>query len=72
LQIGEIAVLPGVSVDAVLYYERLKLLPRAARSVGGFKIFPAEVIERIKFIRQAQEMESIKNWLFRTFSASCL
>lgn len=56
LQIGEIAALAKVSVDTVRYYEQLKLLPRAARSSGGFRIFPAETVERIKFIKQAQEM----------------
>lgn len=56
LQIGEIAIHSSVSVDTVRYYERLKLLPRAARSSGGFRIFPAETVERIKFIKQAQEM----------------
>lgn len=57
LQIGEIATLSGVSVDTIRYYERLKLLPHAARSSGGFRIFPAETVERIKFIKQAQEMD---------------
>jgi MerR family mercuric resistance operon transcriptional regulator len=56
LQIGEIAAGSGVSVDTVRYYERLKLLPRAARSHGGFRVFPIETVERIKFIKQAQEM----------------
>ncbi len=56
MQIGEIATLAGVSVDTVRYYERLKLLPRAARSSGGFRFFPAETVGRIKFIKQAQEM----------------
>ena len=69
LQIGEIATLSGVSVDTVRYYERLKLLPRAARSNGGYRIFPAETVERIRFIKQAQEMgfslEEIKQ-LFST------
>jgi len=69
LQIGEIATHSGVSVDTVRYYERLKLLPRAARSSGGFRIFPAGAVERIKFIKQAQEMgfslEEIKQ-LFST------
>jgi DNA-binding transcriptional MerR regulator len=55
-QIGEIATHSGVSVDTVRYYERLKLLPRAGRSSGGYRIFPAETVERIKFIKQAQEM----------------
>lgn len=56
LQIGEVAAHSGVSVDTVRYYERLKLLPRAARSSGGFRIFPAETVERIRFVKQAQEM----------------
>ncbi|HXG85388.1 MAG TPA: heavy metal-responsive transcriptional regulator [Pyrinomonadaceae bacterium] len=56
LQIGETATQSGVSVDTVRYYERLKLLPRAARSSSGFRFFPAETVERIKFIKQAQEM----------------
>lgn len=56
LQIGEVAAHSGVSVDTVRYYEQLKLLPRAARSSGGFRIFPAEAVERIRFIKQAQEM----------------
>jgi DNA-binding transcriptional MerR regulator len=56
LQIGEIAAHSGVSVDTVRYYERLKLLPRAPRSSGGFRQFPAEAVERIKFIKQAQEL----------------
>ena len=56
LQIGEIAAHSGVSVDTIRYYERLKLLPRAQRSSGGFRIFPPETVERIRFIKQAQEM----------------
>lgn len=56
LRIGEVAAHSGVSVDTVRYYERLKLLPRAVRSSGGFRIFPAETVERIKFIKQAQEI----------------
>jgi len=56
LQIGKTAAQSGVSVDTVRYYERLKLLPPAARSSSGFRFFPAETVERIRFIKQAQEM----------------
>ncbi|MEO7659080.1 MAG: heavy metal-responsive transcriptional regulator [Pyrinomonadaceae bacterium] len=56
VQIGEIAKLAEVSVDTVRYYERLKLLPRAARTNSGYRVFPVETVERIKFIKQAQEM----------------
>jgi DNA-binding transcriptional MerR regulator len=56
LQIGEVAARAGVSVDTIRYYERRKLIKRASRSVGGFRLFAPEAIERIKFIKQAQEL----------------
>lgn len=56
LQIGEVAALAQVSVDAVRYYEKRKLLQRAPRSSGNFRLFPPEAVERIHFIKQAQEM----------------
>jgi DNA-binding transcriptional MerR regulator len=55
-RIGEVATRSGVSVDAVRYYERLKLLPRARRTSGNFRLFGAEVIARVQFIKQAQEL----------------
>jgi len=55
-RIGEVATRAGVSVDAVRYYERLRLLPRAQRSTGGFRLFGPESIERVQFIKHAQEL----------------
>jgi MerR family mercuric resistance operon transcriptional regulator len=68
LQIGETATHSGVSVDTIRYYERLSLLPRAVRSRGGFRLFPAETVERIKFIKQAQEMGFSLEEIKRLFS----
>ncbi len=56
LRIGEIAKRAGVSIDALRYYERLKLLPRPRRSSGGFRLLAPEHIERVKFIKQAQDL----------------
>jgi len=56
LQIGEIAGLAGVSVDTVRYYEKLKLLPTAARTNSGYRVFSVQTADRIRFIKQAQEM----------------
>ena len=56
LRIGEVATRAGVTVDLLRYYERLKLLPRARRTSGGFRIFEPESIERVQFIRQAQKL----------------
>jgi hypothetical protein len=41
LRIGEVGARSGVSLDTLRYYERRQLLPRAPRSEGGFRIFPA-------------------------------
>ncbi len=56
LQIGEIAALAEVSVDTVRYYEKLKLLPTATRTNSGYRMFSVETADRIRFIKQAQEM----------------
>ncbi len=56
LQIGELATRSGVSVDTVRYYERRQLITRAVRSNAGYRIFPVETVERIRFIKQAQEL----------------
>jgi MerR family copper efflux transcriptional regulator len=75
LQIGQVATRTGVSIDALRYYERLKLLPRARRSAGGFRLFTGEHIERVQFIKQAQELgfslEEIKSLLVTGGADEC-
>ncbi|MGH9899691.1 MAG: MerR family transcriptional regulator [Pyrinomonadaceae bacterium] len=56
LRIGEVAAQTGVSIDSLRYYERRGLLARAVRSAGGYRLFTLETIERVLFIRQAQEL----------------
>lgn len=55
-RIGQVAAQAGVSVDTVRYYERQRLLPRAPRTQGGYRIFAREAVERIRFIKEAQEI----------------
>ena len=54
LRIGELATLSGLTSDAVRYYERLGLMPRARRTSGGYRMFAPGAAERIRFIKQAQ------------------
>lgn len=56
IRIGELASRAGVSVDTVRYYERQRLLPRAARTEGNFRLFPEDAVERIRFIKGAQSL----------------
>src|SRR5262245_7853599 len=56
IRIGELALRAGVSIDAVRYYERRRLLPAAPRTEGGFRLFTQDAVERLMFIKQAQEL----------------
>jgi DNA-binding transcriptional MerR regulator len=56
LRIGEVAARSGVSIDTVRYYERRRLLPAAPRTEGGYRLFTPEAVERVRFIKQAQEL----------------
>ena len=54
--IGEVASRSGVSVDTVRFYERRQLLPVAPRKASGYRIFTIAAIERVRFIKLAQEL----------------
>jgi DNA-binding transcriptional MerR regulator len=44
----------GLSVDAIRFYEKQRLLQQPPRTEGGFRLFSADDIQRIQFIRRAQ------------------
>ncbi|MFN2502243.1 MAG: heavy metal-responsive transcriptional regulator [Pyrinomonadaceae bacterium] len=56
LTTGELAKRSAVNVETIRYYERQRLLPRPPRSSSGYRLFPSESIDRIRFIKQAQEL----------------
>jgi MerR family transcriptional regulator, mercuric resistance operon regulatory protein len=55
-QIGRASDETGLSVDAIRFYEKQKLLDRPLRTEGGFRLFHREDIARILFIRRAQQL----------------
>jgi len=55
-QIGEVARETGTSIDTVRYYEKLGLLDKPIRSDGGFRLYPKEAIEKLRFIKKAQAL----------------
>src|SRR5246500_3573719 len=54
MQIGIVAKKIGLSVDAIRFYERNSLLPRAARTQGGFRRYGDKDVETLAFIRRVQ------------------
>lgn len=56
IQIGRVSEQTGLSVDAIRFYEKQRLLERPPRSEGGFRLFGTQDIQRIQFIRNAQQL----------------
>src|SRR5580700_9004463 len=56
LQIGRVSEQTGLSVDAIRFYEKQRLLERPPRTEGGFRMFHAQDVQRILFIRRAQQL----------------
>jgi DNA-binding transcriptional MerR regulator len=54
MQIGVVAKKVGLRVDAIRFYERNALPPRAARTQGGFRHYGERDIETLAFIRRVQ------------------
>ena len=53
---SELAQATGVNIQTVRYYEREGLLPKAPRTSGGFRVFPPESANRVRFIKRAQDL----------------
>ena len=51
LRIQEVSAETGLTPRAIRYYEELGLLAPAARSDGAYRLYDAEDLERLKFIR---------------------
>lgn len=56
MQIGVVAKRTGLSVDAIRFYERSALLPRATRTPGGFRKYGETDVETLAFIRRVQQL----------------
>ncbi len=56
LRIGQLASLAGATPDTLRYYERLGLLPRPARTNGGYRLYERAALERIALIRKAHAL----------------
>lgn len=55
MKIGEIATATGLSRDTLRFYERRGLL-RAHRSANGYRDYPPEAVDWLRYIRLAQTL----------------
>ena len=56
LTIGRLAKAAGVHVETIRYYQRIGLIPEPQKPQGGHRRYSPSVMERITFIRRAQQL----------------
>jgi DNA-binding transcriptional MerR regulator len=54
LTIGEVASLTGLPVKRIHYYERRRLLEPPPRSEAGYRLYGAEELARLEFVKRAK------------------
>ncbi|HRD74394.1 MAG TPA: helix-turn-helix domain-containing protein [Hyphomicrobiaceae bacterium] len=56
MQIGDLSRAAGVNIETIRYYERIGVLPRAARQVNGRRTYSQDDARRLGFIRHARDL----------------
>lgn len=56
LMIGEVAKRAGVGIDTVRFYEREGLIDEPPRRPSGYRQYPPDTVQRVRFIRRAKEL----------------
>jgi MerR family transcriptional regulator, copper efflux regulator len=56
LTIGEVAAQAKVHIETLRYYERRGLVARPPRSVSNYRRYPQGAVQRVRFIKRAQEL----------------
>jgi MerR family mercuric resistance operon transcriptional regulator len=54
--IGALARQAGVNVETIRYYQRRGLVPEPAKPLGGIRSYAPEHVQRLRFIKQAQQL----------------
>lgn len=56
LRIGALAKQAGVGIDTVRYYERRRLIASPPRQPSGYRVYPADTAQRLRFIQRAKAL----------------
>ena len=55
MRIGDVAHQTGLTTTTIRYYEDIGLVPPPARASNGYRDYGPEAVERLRFIRDAQD-----------------
>jgi Hg(II)-responsive transcriptional regulator len=56
MRIGDVAARAGVNRQTLRYYERRGILGEPKRSASGYREYPIDTVQLIRFIKRAQEL----------------
>ncbi len=56
LRTARVAELAGVNIETLRFYERKGILPEPPRRASGYREYPPETVERVRFVKRAQEL----------------
>jgi MerR family mercuric resistance operon transcriptional regulator len=56
LTIGGLSELTAVNIETIRYYERIKMLPAPPRTSGGRRVYDANHLRILAFIRRSREL----------------
>ncbi len=56
LTIGLLAKQADVNIETIRYYQRINLLTEPEKPAQGYRIYPQQSINRIRFIKRAQQL----------------
>ncbi len=56
MRISQLAQAADVHVETIRYYQRRGLIKQPSKPAHGYRNYPAETLNRIRFIRRAQEL----------------
>ncbi|VAW68759.1 Transcriptional regulator, MerR family [hydrothermal vent metagenome] len=56
LTIGILAKKSDVNIETIRYYQRISLLTEPEKPLQGYRVYPQQTINRIRFIKRAQQL----------------
>lgn len=56
LTIGKVAKQAGVGIETIRFYERERLIAEPPRRESGYRQYPPQVVDRIRFIKRAKAL----------------
>ncbi len=56
LKIGEVSRQSGIGIETLRFYERQGLLGSPGRTMSGYRMYDADVLDRLEFIKRAQAL----------------